>query len=278
MKTILISNKNRTKISKEARELLVLRDMAHQDHKRSGDPGDLRVMRHYTNQANKQIARDNFIQRARRLKDNKISDRERWRRVKTQTGQNTFKSPTIIIEGQKHHQSPKDMAAALNRQYITKIRNIVNQMPPEQTTPLDNFKRYVGRDDLTFSFKIISMSQLRTLLSKMKPTTSASDDDIPMRAIKLASRQLEPLLLHLSDLVISQATYPESLRTSKIVPIRKQPKDEQTAEGWRPINIGSSVSKVIEKILTQIMEHLVSNDLIMHLAPWVWYDPSRHRH
>ena len=134
MKTILISNKNKTKISKEARELMVLRDMAHQEHKESGSLNDLRAMRHYRNMANKQISKDNYLQRTRSLQDNKISDKERWRRIKTQTGQNNFKSPQIIVEGQKQHKSPGDMAVALNRQYIS-IINVLTSCEAKISLP-----------------------------------------------------------------------------------------------------------------------------------------------
>ena len=103
------------------------------------------------------------------------------------------------------------------------------------------------------------MSELRTVLSKLKPTNSSSRniDDISMKSLKMVARELEPLLLHMIDLIISRSDYPDSLKTSKVIPIRKEPKDERTSEGWRPINIGSALSKVAERVLlSQIIKHL----------------------
>ena len=118
---------------------------------------------------------------------------------------------------------------------------------------------------MKFSFRQISMSQIRTLITKMKSTGSTSRDDVSIRHIKMARAQLEPLLLYLTNLVISTGMYTACLKTTKIVPIRKPGKDEHTTKGWRPINIVSAVSKIIEKtLLQQIMDHLKRYTLIPH--------------
>ena len=43
----------------------------------------------------------------------------------------------ILIEGNKHHTQPQHIASALNRQYIKKIKKIINEIPYTQTNPLD---------------------------------------------------------------------------------------------------------------------------------------------
>ena len=265
VKTILLSPKNKSQISTEAKELLSLRDISHQDFKTSGNVDDNRQMRNYRNQANKLIAREHFLQKVKNLQDKGISSKERWKRLKTETGQNKFKSPKVIIEGQVHHVSPKAMANSLNRQFISKISKVIGDMPPQATNPLNNYQKFIGRNDLHFKFKQINMSTLRSVLSKLKSTNSSSQDEISMRSLKMARREIEPLLLHLINLIITRADYPAGLKVSKVIPIRKEPNDERTPDGWRPINIGSSLSKVAERVLlTQIIEHLDRNSLISH--------------
>ena len=100
----------------------------------------------------------------------------------------------------------------------------------------------------------------------MKPPASASKDDISTKAIKMAKAGIAPLLLQLVNSVILTGQYPTILKTTKIIPIKKPNKDDNSANGWRPINLVSAVSKVIEKnLLKQILHHLKTNNLIPYL-------------
>ena len=152
----------------------------------------------------------------------------------------------------------------MNRQFISNIRKITENLPPP-SDPLIHYAKQFGQDDRHFTFQEITMSQLRQVLSKLRPTKSASSDDITVKAIKMASRTVEPLLLKLTNLIIKTGQFPDCLKTTKVVPIRKEPKPETSIEGWRPINIVCSISKVIEKtLLTQILKYLDRHKIVPH--------------
>ena len=71
--------------------------------------------------------------------------------------------------------------------------------------------------------------------------------------------------MHLVNLTIKTKTFPTPLKVSKVVPIQKTSKDQNTADGWRPINVVAAIAKVIERVyLSQIMEHLSANQIIGH--------------
>ena len=157
------------------------------------------------------------------------------------------------------------MAQALNRQYISKIRNLVNSIPPTGTNPLTLYKKVIGDKSNTFTFKKINYSQLLKEVSKMKPTASEGQDNIPMKAIKAAITELAPLILLLVNSTIKTKTFPIQLKTTKIIPIRKPEKDKTSSDGWRPINIVQALSKIIERVyLRQILEHIQINNLVNH--------------
>ena len=83
--------------------------------------------------------------------------------------------------------------------------------------------------------------------------------------IKQAQSKLEPIILHLINRVLKTTTFPDNLKTSKVVPIRKVGKEPNTSEGWRPINVVAAIAKIIERILLkQVLNHLEVNDLIGH--------------
>ena len=75
------------------------------------------------------------------------SDRHKWKSTKAETGQNKHSTPSVIIEGQSHFTKPRDMANALNRQYISSIRDIINKIPPTTTNPLEHYSKFLGPND-----------------------------------------------------------------------------------------------------------------------------------
>ena len=140
-------------------------------------------------------------------------------------------------------------------------------METSDVDPLINYKQSIGPkgDQLSFTFTTITMAQLRKTISKMKATGSTGEDDISVRMIKQAQNELEPILLHLFNMIVRTTTFPESLKTSKVVPIRKTGKEPDSSDGWRPVNLVAAISKILERIfLRQILEHLDTNELIGH--------------
>ena len=136
---------------------------------------------------------------------------------------------------------------------------------PTQTNPLILYKKVVGDKMKTFTFQQVNMSQLLREISNMKPTTSAGADMIPMKAIKAAITELAPLILNMVNQTIAWKTFPTKMKTTKIKPIRKKEKEGTDSDGWRPVNIVQSLSKVIERTyLRQILKHLDENKLINH--------------
>ena len=83
------------------------------------------------------------------------------------------------------------------------------------------------------------------------------------KLLKQAESELAPLLLKLVNTTIKTTLYPDSLKTTKVVPIEKLGKDKTTSDGWRPINVVAALSKVIERVLLkQILDHLQTNELL----------------
>ena len=201
------------------------------------------------------------------FKNEELNVNDRWKLIKNETGQSTHTSPQVIVEGGKFFTNHLEIANSLNRQYVRKINNLIEKMETSDVDPLINYKQSIGPkgDQLSFTFTTITMAQLRKTISKMKATGSTGEDDISVRMIKQAQNELEPILLHLFNMIVRTTTFPESLKTSKVVPIRKTGKEPDSSDGWRPVNLVAAISKILERIfLRQILEHLDTNDLIGH--------------
>ena len=77
--------------------------------------------------------------------------------------------------------------------------------------------------------------------------------------------ELEPLLLNMVNQCIETTTFPDVLKTTKIIPIQKKDKDKTTSDAWHPINIVPALSKIVEHVLMrQILQFLQDKELINH--------------
>ena len=118
------------------------------------------------------------MRKVKKFNDEDSSTKEKWRKMKEETGQNQFTSPAIIVEGKNHNVSPRDIAKSLNRQYISKIRKVIQKIPETETNPLTLYDKVAGRPNGSFTFTQISMDQLRKEISMMRPTTATGQDEI----------------------------------------------------------------------------------------------------
>ena len=138
-------------------------------------------------------------------------------------------------------------------------------MESEGSDPLENYSKIIPDNMSTFTFTQVSMCQLRATIRTMRSTGSSGEDDLSIKSVKQAINQLAPLLLHMVNCTISKTTYPDTMKTTKIVPIPKSGKDPSSSDGWRPVNVVGALSKIVEKIfLSQILGHLERNGVISH--------------
>ena len=189
-----------------------------------------------------------------------MTTKQKWREIKSETGQTTFTSPALIVENVIHHTQPAKMAQTLNRLYVKSVRKTIKGLHRSDINPLTSYLKYLGQVDqekLSLSFKSVSMSELKKTITTMKSSGSSSEDGISMWIIKLAREFLEPQILHLITRIMATGVYPKTLKISKLIPVEKPIKDKTTQKGWRPINLVNSISKIVEKtMLRQILGHL----------------------
>ena len=261
---IQMTSRNTEAIGMDAQKALVERDIAQREAKENPTLENKRNHRHLRNRANNLINKERYL-RKKEMYEKETSTRQKWKKAKQETGQESHENPSVIKDGNKNFTKPKDIAMCLNRQYITNIRNIIKNIPQTQTNPLKLYKDAVGQIEHKLNIEQINMSQLIKTISNMAATTSATKDYLSMRLLKDAGQTIYPLILHLVNTVIKTEIFPEVLKITKIVPIRKKSKPHDDCTGWRPINILPSLSKIIEKcLLLQISKYLMRHNLIHH--------------
>ena len=152
--------------------------------------------------------------------------------------------------------SPTDIANTINEELIVKYKRLIKQIPKTNVDPLENYKKVTQNITTKFSIKQINMTELGQILHDTKPSGSTGLDNLSMRTIKNLQKTLEPLLLNLINSVIEQENYPDNLKTSKVIPLKKPDKNENTATSYCGINLLSVISKIIDKVISkQILKH-----------------------
>ena len=264
IKRIQLSSLNKVTLSDKAREALTLRDIAQLTAKENPTLENTREYKNLKNTANRIVTKERFLRKKQAFTEI-TTMKKKWEAAKTETGQMVKTSPSLILDGEKVITKPQQIAEVLNRQYITSIRNLIHEIPTSQIDPLISFRESIGPIDTKFDLQKINMSQLTKVLDNMTSSSSTASDYISVKLLKTAATQLKPLILHLFNNIITTEKYPEILKVTKIIPIRKKSKPSNSSTGWRPINIVPSISKVLEKcILLQTTEYLTTNNLINH--------------
>ena len=90
-------------------------------------------------------------------------------------------------------------------------------------------------------------------------------EGITVKSLKRIIKPLYTPILNLVNTCITTASYPDSLKTARVVPLLKSGKNPNEATSYRAINILSSISKIIDRIINkQLIRHLTTNKLIIH--------------
>ena len=87
------------------------------------------------------------------------------------------------------------------------------------------------------------MNEMKSILKYMKGTAAAGIDGIAVKTLKNMLRPLYQALLNMINTCITTAEYPDALKGSRVVPLRKGTKPVNEALNYRAVNILPSLRK-----------------------------------
>ena len=115
------------------------------------------------------ISKDKYISTMNTFKNIKNETScSKWMEIKKQIKMVNKKTPVTIIENDNIHRSPISIAKAMNRLYIQEVKKTINQIPKSNIDPLVHYKAKIDTPVSKFHFKIISMSDFKKVMNKMK--------------------------------------------------------------------------------------------------------------
>jgi hypothetical protein len=102
-----------------------------------------------------------------------------------------------------------------------------------------------------------------TLLKELNVTTSAGNDCITNKMLKMVADTLDTPLYRLFSKLIIKGQFPESWKLGTLVPILKKKGNINSVVNYRSVTLFNSIPKILECIIyNTISGHVIDNNLL----------------
>ena len=202
---------------------------------------NIRGYNHLKNQVKKAIKTDK-IEMDRRNVAEAVNSRDYWKQAKKLIGWTSYGGPKLLVKNGKVLNSPREMANELNLDYVVRTSRAARNTPPRTEDPMISYNSMLEGKRLHLAFQPVGRYQLSKTIESIYTSKLSVVDGISM---KLARQLKEPLLsvrVHLVNTSIVTATYPESLKLAKIVPLLKKGRNTNRLLPWSEPNTGNCES------------------------------------
>ena len=224
--------------------------------KRSNSQDDQRALKNARNRLSRSMKSDQKQHEVSQLNDNF------WREFKTYKNSETS-IPTRIKVGQELKSSPRELSNTFNQFFTEKVRNLRANIKHTNTDAIEILAAVIEKPKTTFDLQPVSSQQVFEILMSLKTSKNHGVDCITTLFLKRIPRISSALICHLYSNILRTGKFPDILKESRILPIKKAGKSSIELKSYRPINNLSAIDKVLEEIIrVQVDNYFESNDLI----------------
>ena len=131
---------------------------------------------------------------------------------------NTKTATDILNINGECTKDPKCIADAFNEFFINAGQKIKSQIPKSK----NNFSQYLPKQSNKSMFiHPVNQREIQSIISNMKPKSSAGYDNVPNKVIKMSSRFIIAPITHVVNLSFMSGSFPSAFKTAKVIPIYK---------------------------------------------------------
>ena len=109
-------------------------------------------------------------------------------------------------------------------------------------------------------FPVVTEHEVHRRLTAMRAHAAPGPDGIVARCVQEAAPTLLPILRQLFQQMLAEGTHPASWRVARVVPVPKPGVDPHLAKGYRPIALLSVLSKVMEGLIKDRLNHILESE------------------
>ena len=176
----------------------------------------------------------------------KNDTRENWRTINDLMGMKRYdKYPDVIKNADGEELRDPLMISNLFSDYFSSIaHNLSDSIPVSNSDPLSYLSG--TRSNSFFAVPATIDEVIRTIMSL--PNRGGNIGSIPVSVYKRVSNIIAPIIVDIFNSSINEGIFPSVLKMARIVPICKS-KSSMSVNGYRPISILHTLSKIIEKLM-----------------------------
>lgn len=151
-------------------------------------------------------------------------------------------------------------ASILNRHFALSAPTLANILISNNDNKPRNCTLHCSINDSLF-MPYFSEEDIIDAISSLKPNKKC-DDELNLHLIKTNIDIFGPLITNMANSSFSHGYFPDSLKIARITPLLKSG-DCTQAKNYRPISILPSISKILEKLLYNVLlSFVVKHDII----------------
>nr|CAI5823723.1 unnamed protein product [Callosobruchus analis] len=163
----------------------------------------------------------------------------------------------------RNHSSETLDATTFNNYFSSIAKKLAASIPPVTCDPIKVTEAYATQKDIpTFSFKEVSYSDVRGVMSGLRNSSSRDTYGLNVKVIKTIKNLISIPLTKIINRCITSNIFPDCLKVSRVVPIHKKGSIDDV-NNYRPIAIVPIFGKIFEMVLKQqLICHFEANMLL----------------
>lgn len=253
-------------IDQQLREAISQRDEAKIIASRSGLDSDIMIYRKYRNFVVKLNRQKKTLYYNTAFEECRNNSKQIWHTVNGLLGRSNSVSPVSVEVDGKISTKPMDIANHFADYFESKINDLRSHMISNVSNELlvgkiDN--KIMKGKNCSFVLPDTSVDEIEKILSSLPDDKSPGYDLIDNKLLKYAAPYIMRPVKYLFNLSLQQGVFPTEWKHAKICPIPKDAKISFTASNSRPISLFSSLSKILERVVSHhIWKYMESNNLL----------------
>jgi hypothetical protein len=183
-----------------------------------------------------------------KLEQNAANPKKTWQTLNEILGK-AKKSDTVenLCVGGVNVSDPRDIANHFN-EFFTSVGQTISESVSQIATPPEEFVNY-GRRIPDMRLTNTTPEHVLKTIQKFQPKPSTDVHGVSTKMIKLIGPEIAIPLSHIFNLSLLTGNFPSKLKQCRVVPIFKAG-NHLDCDNYRPISLLSSISKILEKIVS----------------------------
>lgn len=147
---------------------------------------------------------------------------------------------------------PLLISNSFNKHFTNIADKIRNKIPPTNK----HFSNYLKNSNPnSFFFSPVDTEEIVKVIKTLNISKSNGPNSIPSKLLVNVVNKISPALTKIINISFQTGTYPDLLKTVKVIPVYKKKDSPLDINNYRPMSLLSNVDKIYEKI---VYSHLIS--------------------